>query len=321
MKKLIIIPFLMILAMSFAFAVLDSDSDYVNITFNYPTDKIYNSSAGPLHTNLKLPVNITVAFSSASAGMNITNITYVFTQGTNVTLFFNNTINGSRTSTKAGDFTIQNLSFGNLSEGTYDFHVVVWNTSTSGYSNAFTINSSKITFVLDRTSPSIVLERPSSGQTLTPSNQFITFEYTPRDTNFGNCSIYAGGRKQTSSTSGTTNSNVSSGGLNKFSLKFTGDNASMPWLVECMDLAGNVANSSANTLNVLVSGSSNVVLPSGQVISGAGQEYIVDSQGRTIAVSNSQTTPQGGGNNAFAWIAGIAVVAVILYFVLIWKPK
>ena len=321
MKKLIILPLIFILSLISALAILDANTIGVNITLNFPTNNSYNSSGNSV-TNLRL--NASVAWVGGANGMNVSNGTFVFASGTNVTNFYNGTasLNGTLTTTSTGDFFF-NISYGNLSEGTYDVHFVIYNETTAPVSTTNQINSSKIRFTIDRTTPVIALERPQNAISLTPSNGFIIFEYTPTETNLGNCSLFLGNNRITASTSGTINSNVSTGQINKFSQSFKGDNASLSWNVECVDLAGLRANGTSRTVNVLSSGFSNIVGAGGGVTTSAGKEYLVEG-GKTLAVGSQNQLPvvkKGTFLKQYGWLIALVAVVAILYMMFIWKPK
>ena len=257
-----------------SFAMLDSETDYVNITIVLPTNNSYNSSGASV-TNFLL--NATVQRQGGANGMNLSNGTFYFILGTNITKYINTTINGSQSSTAAGNssFTF-NISYGNLSEGTYTVYFVVRNETTAPVSNINEINSSKIAFTIDRTNPLITLQRPITGSSVTPSANILTLEYTPIDTNFGNCSLFINGVRQTSSTSNTFTPNVSSGVINRFYTNYSSSDSSESWLIECRDLAGLVSNSTASTYNVAF---------------GTASSYIVGGNGQPTPVPTQQGTP------------------------------
>src|SRR3990167_6534967 len=120
MKKLILIfaIFAALLAMP-AFAMLDSDTDNFNITINTPATDDYRSGSTANYV-----LNATVNWAGVGFNINVSNVTFIFTRGTTITQYINTTINGSRTTTTAGDFRF-NLSDSNFSEGSYNVHVMI----------------------------------------------------------------------------------------------------------------------------------------------------------------------------------------------------
>lgn len=317
MKKIILMPVIFLLMLLPVMAVLDADTDLVNITLNFPINNVYNSSG--VDNDVYFILNATVNYAPP---MNLTNVSFILFVGTNYTRYTNSTINGSRTvAGSLGDW-IFNISAQNLSEGSYT--VVAEAHNSTEWSNPQTaINSSSITFTIDRTAPVIALERPQNGISLTPQEGNIRFDYRPTEVNLGNCSLYLAGRRAQSSTSGTTSPNVSTGSTNSFTTRFGGNNQSLSWNVECVDLAGLRANATARTINVLAVGFSNIVSPGGAVSSSGGKEYLV-VDGKTLAVGNTNQMPakkdsrflqQYGG-----WIALLAVAGLI-WLMWKWKPK
>lgn len=302
------------------YAILDADTNLTNITLNYPAiNNTYNFSTG----GVRLRLNITVAWTTP---MNITNVTWFLIRGTNTTTFINATngstiINGTRTSTTTGDFVI-NITFGDIAEGNYNVIVEVRNDSDAR-SVETAINSSRVSFVIDRTPPVINLERPQDRISLSPTEGKIVWEYTPTETNLGNCTLFLGGNRQQSSTSGTIFPNVTTGVINKFGTRFSSDNTSLIWLVECTDLAGQRANSSSRTINVMTTGFTNVVDASGRATTG-GKEYFV-KEGKTLSVGSPTTKlpPKKESTfiSTFGWLIALVLVAVVIYLSFIWKPK
>ena len=297
---------------------------HVNITGNANYGQIqnnqYNASGGTAHASMTYLVNVSVGWIDAG---NLTNVTVWVISGTNISSYTNSTNNGSsnqRIGGLGGDFIVNISTAGFYAEGVYTITAEARNQSDTSLSvTNSSVNSSSITFTIDRTSPAITLNRPTHRSSLSPSESKILFEYTPSDTNLGNCSMFRNGVRNTSSTSGTTSPNVSVGLVNKFSLTYRTDAINENWLVECRDLAGTPTNSSTFTFSALATGASNVVLASGEVVSGTGQEYLVDSKGNTLAVAQPQSIKSKNGT--YTWIAVVAVVAVILFFAFMWKPK
>lgn len=304
MKKIILpILVLMILMSMEAFAAISS------VTINYPANNQFNSSSTGTIT-----LNASVVWTGTT---NVTNLTFWF-RGTNNTAFgfTNSTINGSRGTTLGGDFLV-NISSSTLNEGAYTMIAEARNDSdVAGTGNPTqSLNSSSITFTIDRTIPVVSLNRPQIGETQTPNSGIITFEYTPTETNLGNCTLYLFGQAVTSSTSGTTNSNVSTGNVNRFTKSFPSDNNSVSWLVGCKDLAGQFANSTARTLNVLVSGSA-IITDSSGVVSQGNLQTVIDENGKPLAVATNNLPPvkQGAGFvDNYGWLVLLAVVVGVLY--------
>lgn len=319
MKKLILLMLLIsILSTSGVFAVFDSDTGLLNITFNYPFASLYNASGSGDSTAVMFTLNATVSW---TAPMNITNLTFVLVSGATTTRFSNNTINGSRISPVSGDFTI-NVSSSDIAEGSYTVTIEVQN-STDGSNVGNQINSSSITFVIDRTLPSVTLERPQSGASQSPSNGVIPFDYTPTETNLGNCTFVPTSGDRVSSTSGTTTPNVTTGIINTFRRGFTSD-LTFDWYVTCEDLAGNNVTSATRTINVLTTGFTNVVDASGKSSSG-GKEYYVEG-GKTLSVSSTPSkglppAPKSGFVQQYAWVVLLLIAVGVIYLIFKWNPK
>jgi len=298
-----------------AFAVLDADTDNVNITLQFPTDKTYNTATGVKEIILVANVSWNGA-SAAAAGMNITNGTFVFRSPTGVeTYFINNTINGSRTSIISGNFTV-NVSGFNFSEIAYTVHFVAWNESTAGYQDDNTINSSKVTFTFDRSNPSAVISTPLVSSTVVPNNNIVTFEYTQTDTNAANCSLHLNDQLVKSSTSGTTTANATSGILQRFTQSFGADNSSVRVAIDCLDLAGlRTTSSQLNNFTFSVVLGSISPAQRQQLYSGGGGGYIQQpSQPAFSGVSQSAAVQQASTHlQKWAWAYVISIAAAGLY--------
>lgn len=250
MKKINLIWILGILVLLPLANALTSPTTGLNVTLNFPTNLLYNNSND---ATVYLFLNATASWSgqvsAGNAGMNATNVTWWFTRGATIQSYGNGTINGSRTSSTSGDWKF-NLSTNSLGEGSWTVVAEVRN-STDGIATESSVNSSAITFVIDRTSPSIVLNEPYSGSSVVANNEQVTFKYTPTDTNFGNCSLHVNNQNVKSSTSGNTVSNVTSGNSNTFTNRFENDNNSVRSVIQCIDLAGNYGNSQNITFNII----------------------------------------------------------------------
>ena len=323
MKKIMLILLIMMALMAIpALAILDADTIGVNITFNLPTNNSYNSS-GSTVTNFLLNVSVSwqgVNLGGATTGMNMSNSTFIFTKGTNVTTFYNNTasINGTKTTVSTGDFYF-NISYGNLSEGTYDVHFVIYNETTAPVTDTNQINSSKIQFTVDRSGGSVVISNPYLGSTVVPNANTVAFDYVPTEPNLGNCSIHLNNRLVKETTSGTITPNVTSGLSQRFTHPFPADNSSVRVAIRCTDLAGNPsATSQLNnfTFNVLIGGVPPAVRQ--QLISGAGGGGFAPQKqqpafsgvnlGSSAAAQKASTHLQ-----TWAWAYAIVVIGVLIY--------
>lgn len=323
MKKLFLLPFIfLMLALPFSYAVLDADTTLINITINYPTDNLYNASGGAT-SSVPFIFNISVKWSPI---MNITNGTLAFVDGTNITYFVNTSINGSAINV-GGLQTLAdwkfNISASTLREGDYTVYAVVYNESTSPVDNANQINSSKITFTIDRANPSVVLESPQGGSSLSPSEGYITFTYTPTDPSLSNCTLFPSSGGTMATRSDGIVPNVTSGKVATFKKAYSSDVNDLIWAVGCLDLAGNFGNSSTRTIDILVSGFSNIVSGSGSLTSSANKEYYV-KDGKTLAVGDANKLPPQKKSNflgQFGWVIALVGVVGILYLIFKWKPK
>lgn len=310
MKKSFLLMFLVL--MSLFLAVSSTNALIDSCVLNNP-----GQNRSVQYDNGLIRLNVTADWSQA--GFNITNVTITI-GSLNYT---NSTVNGTGgQATSIGDFTFTVNSSQVNSDGAFSAYATCFNTTDAQQVSGF-VSSSTITYTIDSTDPRIALERPQDRISLGASNGVITFEYTPTETNLGNCTLYLGGNRIKSSTSATTTPNISSGGLTKFTRNFPADNTSLTWNVECRDLAGRSANATARTISVLVSGFANVVDPSGGVTRG-GKEYYVE-KGKTLSVGSqgSQLHPKPTSTflSQFGWVIALVVVAGFIYMIFKWKPK
>lgn len=310
-KQLMILMFALMLIPISVFAVIST------VTLNQPTNNVYNFS----NSTADIVLNATIVWTDPT---NVSNVTFIFTNGATVFRFTNSTTNGSRTSVTTGDFTF-NISSSALTEGVYTVVAEARNmTDTAITGNA--LNSSSVSFGIDRTYPIISLSRPQDRTSQSPNSGVIIFEYTPTELNLGNCtiSVSAGGGGR-STTSGTTSPNITSGAVNTFKLPYASDVKDIIWAVSCRDLAGLVGNSSSRTLSVLSSGYSNIVGSGGDLTTSANAEYLVES-GKTLSVGSSANTGMPPKKEStflgqYGWIFLLVLAVFVLYLIFKWKPK
>jgi len=176
-----------------------------------------------------------------------------------------------------------------------------------------------LTFVIDRTNPVITIQNPSAGQTVSAKGTgLVQIDYTPRDTNFGNSTYYINGVRQTSSTSGTTSPNITSGSAkNSFTKVFGNNNNSITLIVELTDLSGRKTNSSTVTFNVFRQGAPEpavvFVTPSGEVIS-------TPAQPKGKAITKPIAIGNVGNLLSNAWVWGGIIIAAVGLFIW-WQNK
>lgn len=289
------------------FSATDMQSN--NITINYPTNNAYVSATGSTPLT---KLNATVKWTPDVT--NITNVSFVFTSGSVRHVFTNNTINGTRTTTGEGDFTYT-ITASQLTANTqYAVRVEIRNTTTLGNDGA--VNSSAITYTLDSTNPVIALNRPNDRSSITPANKIITFEYTPTDTNFGNCTLYVSGTPHSSSTSGTTSPNVSTGKVNTFAKTYTADDSSESWIVECTDLAGLKTNSSSRAFNVIAFGGSPIEF----TVGGAGVPTTIPRQ-QPQAIAQITQVASDTQNLLKQWAMPVVIIIVALLVFMVFRAR
>ena len=309
MKKIILYWLVMFVMESAANAVLDSDTEAFNITIATPSLDSYSTNAAAIK------LNATVAF-TVGTQINITNLTFIFSKGTNITRFFNSTVNGTGTNAEHGDFTYT-LIAGQLTEGSWSVVAEARNDSSITVNNAAT-NSSAVVFVVDKTPPQTKISVPVSGSTVVPSYSTVTFEYTPTETNLGNCSLHLDNQLVRQSSSSTTAPNVSSGILNRFTHSFGTTNNSVRVAISCLDLAGNDGTNDNFTFGVLI-GATPYAIKQLQAGGGGGlpiqQQQRQQGRGFSVsgAVSNSSTHLEKYGF--------IYLIAAVLALIVIFRKK
>lgn len=306
-KKIILPLLIMVIIAAFVNAAVDSDTERINITINIPAVNSYSSNEGAIK------LNATVAWSFD--GKNITNLTFYFIQGTNVTTFTNSTINGTGgLGVFVGDFTYT-LQANALSEGTYTVLAEAVNT-TLGNGNFYT-NSSSLTFVVDKTAPSAKISVPVSGSTVVPSYNQVTFEYTPIDSNLGNCSLHLDEQLAKQSSSDTTSPNVTSNIINRFTHGFSANNASIRVAVVCLDLAGNDGGGNNFTFGVLLGATPYAIkqLQAG----GGGGGGILQQQNKGFSVSGTASKIGISSTHLEKYLFVYILLAVIVLIVIFRK--
>ena len=293
-------------------SVYSATNDMVaaNITINFPTDLSYSSAVDT--TNLPL-LNATVRWNANTN--NITNVSFVFISGSTRFVFTNTTVNGTAAAGGlVGEFTYRIQPDDLTANLAYTVRVEIRNTTNTNNDGA--VNSSSLIYTLDSTNPSITIQKPNQGETVSAKGTgLVLIDYTPTDTNLGNSTYYINGVRQTSSISGTTTPNITSGSKkNTFSKIFGANNNTITLIVEITDLAGGKTNSSTVTFNVFREGAAEpakvFVTPSGEVISTPAQP-----KGKPLQTGASSTSKGNIGNagsllsNPLVW-GGIIVLAV-----------
>lgn len=264
---------LMLFAYTLMFALVSAISyatmTSINLNMTWLTSNYTYNSSGIHGTNdIQLVLNATVLWMDP---VNITNVTFYFVSGANTTMFVNSTINGSRDmggeTQYNGSFTY-NISLSQLSEGTYTVIAEARNVSDITEPSS-SINSSPMIFVIDRYGSAAILNSPNNGETMIPENNLITFFYTPTDSNLGNISLYVDDTETTKATSDNRNPNASVNDVNRISSDFS-TSGEKTWYIRTTDLAGNTADSSSRTINVITAseGGMPITDSKGGVISG-----------------------------------------------------
>lgn len=321
MKKLpILLMVVMLVMVSSAFALLSTITINIDSQTAFVKQGNYNSSGSG--NDVMLRFNATATWTDPT---NVTNVTFYLYQGSNLTnilnytKFVNSTTNGSRTSVTAGDFSF-NISASRLAEGTYTIIAEARNNSDT-IEPSGAINSSSITFTIDRTNPSVLISNPLSGSTVVPSTgTTVTFEYTPSDSNMGNCSLHLNNQPVTSSNTITTSANATSGQLSRFSQQFSKDNNTVRLAIRCSDLAGLPTSSNAQnnfTFSVLLgsvpyavqqlySGSAGLSTPASTPASSSSAGFVAAPQESSSSSINYTTHLQKYG---FIYVIFIVIIA------------
>lgn len=316
MKKIMsLLIFCMFIIISSSVYSATNDMVANNITINFPTTLTYSSATGS--TDLPL-LNATVRWNANTK--NITNASFVFISGSTRFVFTNTTMNGTGgaiVGNQVGDFTYRIQPNDLTANLAYTVTVEIRNTTALG--NDAAVNSSSVTYTLDSTNPLVTIQQPAQGEMVSAKGTGkVPIDYTPTDTNLGNSTYYINGVRQTSSVSGTTTSNLTSGSRKNTFTKFFGtNNNSITLIVEITDLAGNKGNSSTTTFSVFREGSAEpvkvFVTPSGEVISTP-----AEPKGKAITkplLTNPLGNVGNAGNllsNPLVW-GGAILVAVGLF--------
>lgn len=248
----------------------------------------------------------------AGSASNITNVTFIFTGATTLRIT-NSTVNGSKTtgaSSTTGDFTYT-LGVGNLSEGAHTVIAECRNTSSTADAGTNSVNSSSITFTVDRSDTSAVITNPLSGSTVIPSSNYVTFEYTPTDTNLANCSLHLNNVNVKSSTSDTITPNATSGQNNRFTNKFGADNSSVRVAVSCIDLSGRDGGSNNFTFTVLLGGTTAAAKQAQAAAAGGGSGFTAASQLQDRAALTQSQVKASTHLQQYGWIYIVAIVLLI----------
>lgn len=297
----------------FALASMQSLAIIDSCTLNNPQNNQYDQG--------QIRYNVTVVSTNNSvAYVNITNVT--ITVGS--TLYNNGTINGTKTNYSAisgtanvdtikTDFTFSINSTQLQANRIYGVFATCYNSSDT--SSVSSINSSNITYVIDTATPSVTLAIPLAGSTVVPNNNIVTFEYTPADTNFGNCTLHLNNQLVKASTSGTTSPNITSNKINRFTQIFGADNSSVRAAIHCIDLAGLDAGSNNFTFAVLLGATSPAVKALQQAQSGGGGGFVQQPASSGFSVVNAASN-LGIPQNHLEKYGFIYIIAVVLLIVL-----
>ena len=201
-----------------------------------------------------------------------------FAQSTSLS-FTNSTRNGTAAAGGlAGDFTFRIQPDDLTANLAYQVKAEVRN-STELADVGASVNSSYADYTLDSSLPSTLISIPLSGSTVVPTANTVTFEYTPSDTNLGNCSLHINNVNVKGSTSPNLIPNVTVGIINRFTNRFGADNNSVRVAIPCIDLAGNSGTSQNFTFNVLLGGISPAIRQAQSGGSGFLQSQSQPSQG------------------------------------------
>lgn len=311
-KKILLIPFALFLVMMLSSLALAVENQNTSFTPTFPINNIsFSSNSATIKLNTTVHYNVT----NVTMTGNATNVTWYVIKGTNETFFRNSTVNGTRTTPSKADFTYT-IPINGLSEGIWVITAEVrieYNLS-AGLAN--TTNSSPLTLTIDKTRPSVSLERPHNRESISPSEGIVTLEYTFTETNAGNATLYVSGAVEERATSNTITPNITTGKTNSFSKTYSADDSSETYIVEVTDLAGNKQNSTSFTYSVIFSG--------GEI-----QQRQFDSSGQPIQTQDdvqrqqalSVSPPAGDGNVFIDWLLSWGWIAIIVIAVVIFIYK
>lgn len=307
MKRMVLFGIMLLAMMSIVHAATDANVLAINITILTPpdSDSYYNKTS-------TIRLNASVAH---IIPMNITNLTFYLTTGSNITKVTNYTVNGTNTNPTTGTFTFT-LVTGHLYDGSYTVIAEARNTSDIE-ADSFAVNSSSTSFIIDSVSAGIAVTNPLQGSTVVPNSNIVTFDYTPTEPNLGNCTLRLNSQNAKSSSSATTVPNVTTGVNQRFTQYFSADNSSVAAVVRCEDLAGNIGDSSSFTFNVLLGGISPAIRQQQIAASGGSSSLLQQQQKSFTAVPTSALNMQSH-LQMYAWIYVVLIVAV---GALIWKFK
>lgn len=305
------ITLISLLALFFAMMALNSNALIDSCASNNPP----NVSDGRFDDGL-IKLNVTGKWSGA--GANLTNVTWVLTDGVNFANYTNGTVNGSAgVGVSTGDFTFTITASDVLADGNYTIFAICQNDTIPHVTTSdTTLNTTKIEYTIDSTNPSVTIQQPNQGQTVSAKGTGkVTIEFTPSDTNLGNATYYINNFRQTSSVSATNNPNFTSGKRTQFTKFFGSNNNSITLKVEITDLAGRKTNSSTITFNVFREGAAE---PAIVFITPSGERISTPATPKGKAITKPLTFGNIGntGNllsNPFVW--GGAIIAAVGLFI------
>lgn len=288
---------------------------------NVTTCTLVNPSPTNQYDNGVIKLNTTAIWNTISLNESdgVSNVTFIFYGNGTTTVFSNSTANGTRTNATAGATALTAQYTFTLVDADLADNVV-YSVVSSCYDNVTdsdakrTLNSSVATYTVDTINPAVTIQKPNQGETISSKGEGkVPIDFTATDTNLGNATYYINGVQVSSSTSGTTSSNLTSGSRKNYFTKFFGsNNNSITLIVEITDLAGRKTNSSTTTFSVFTAGAAEpvtvFVTPSGEIISTPAQP-----KGKAITKPIALGNIGNVGNllsNPLVW-GGIIVVAVV----------
>ncbi len=201
-------------------------SGAVTITINTPTTSSY--TAGDITVN--------ATWTSETGGTNASNVTTVWLNISNSagTVVLNQTATGFNLSNYTYVWDADN---GTFSDGKYRVNISTYDTNDSS------VNMTSNLIYIDNTKPIIDLIYPTGN--LLYNHSSIRFNFTARDANLSNCSLY-GNFNGTWALIQTNTSAVSNNSQFNFTNVTLSDTANSKWNVRCYDLSTNSAENKSN---------------------------------------------------------------------------
>lgn len=216
-------------------------------------------------------------------------------------------VNGSGTGEpRHMNVTVVNDTYYNFSQGIVSDIEGVWNCQgcINGTATPCAMASANFTYNEDSTPPTVIGHNPN-GTLYSPD---ITFNYTPTDNNFGNCSFYITEHDSSVFSTDQTNTTITNATVNQFT-KTISETGTYTYRFGCSDKIPFHTNSSSGTFTYATgAGVGGIGGVGGVIIVDEGEEIIEDiGEGVEQAVA----TPK-------FWIWLIIIIVIISFVWFIW---